>query len=142
MNEMRKLMEAVRRINEGAETAYYFEHYPHYMGTKNSKFATDINSIDEIHDLYLAQKKIGFEDDGWYDKVQDIGDNYAFGDVIQNWPSIRRQLETKGVWADQWEEGSHGISMDSMRDAAQEVAQIEAKIKADEFDDEDEFDNW
>jgi len=142
MNEMRKLMETVRRINEGAETAYYFEHYPHYMGTKNSKFATDINTIDEMHDLYLDQKKrqLGDDEESWYGRLEEIGDSYAFGEVIQNWPQIRKQLETKGIWADQWEEGSHGISMDGMKDAAQQVAQIEAQIKADEFDDEDDFD--
>jgi hypothetical protein len=134
MNEMRKLMEAVRRINEGAETAYYFEHYPHYMGTKNSKFATKINTIDEIHDVYLSEKDLGYSDKTWYESLDALGHSYAFADIIREWPAIRKELETKGVWAGQWEEGSHAISMESMNDAGEEVRKIEAQVAIDTGD--------
>ena len=138
MNDMRKLMEAVRPLLEGAEKLYYYEHYPHYMGTKNSKFAVNISDVDELHDLYLDQKKreLGDDEEPWY-MIVSSWDNYAFGEIIQEWPAVRKALETKGFWAGQWEEGSHAISMDSMRDAANEVGKIEAQIKADEFDDDD-----
>ena len=141
MNEMRKLMETVRRINEGAEKAYYFEHYPHYMGTKNSKFATNINSIDEIHDLYLTEKDLGYQDKTWYDLLDGLGHSYAFADIIREWPVIRKALETKGVWAGQWEEGSHAISMESMNDAGEEVRKIEAQVAIDtgEWGDDEDY---
>ena len=124
-------------------TAHYFEHYPHYMGTMNSKFEFDIEEVDEIHDLMTGQENRELADDeqDWYDKMDEVLEhNYAFGEILREWPEIRKALENKGEWADTWEKGSHGISMTCMRDAATQVGLIEARVSQDEF--EDEADCW
>lgn len=117
------------------EFVFHFEHYPHYMGTMNSETKVDITELDALSDRYIEDK-----DDPTLDHLEEVLNGYAQYDIIENWPKIRHSLETKGVWADQWEEGSHALSMQSIGDAKSEVGKIEAKITQDEF--ENEFEGW
>lgn len=117
------------------EFVYHFEHYPHYMGTMNSETKVDITELDALYDRYIESDKQPRDETDptfWEDLVEALN-GYAQYDIVENWPKIRRALETKGVWADTWEEGSHALSMQSLGDASAEVGKIEAKITQDEF---------
>ena len=111
------------------EYVYHFEHYPHYMGTKNNENKVDITVLDELSDRYIADKK----DPELYEDATEALEGYAQYDIIEEWPKIRRTLETKGVWSGMWEEGSHALSMESIADARSEVGKIEAQILMDDF---------
>lgn len=111
---------------------HYYEYYPHYMGTLTTNFKVNIELMDELYDAY--KKDTDDDNDVVYDKLKSLGNHYAFMDVLRVWPKIRKKLETKGEWADLWEEGSHGISMTNMKDAKHAVALVEAQMTMDEFD--------
>ena len=120
-----------------SHTCYYFEHYPHYMGTINSHGKVRIDELDRLHDLLVAAKGGDEEDDVMddvYMGLRDLVDNYALLDLVREWPKVRKALETKGVYGAGWEEGSHAISMTSMKDASAVCGQVEKQIQADTWD--------
>jgi len=112
---------------------YYFEYYPHYHGTLIRKFETSLNTIG---DIYLKYQREG--GDAVMDDVSEIGDAYAFWDAFGQWPIVRKQLETKGHWADGWEEGSQGLSIKSMRDAREAVKVYEMNLEGQDWGTEDD----
>ena len=117
------------------EFVFHYEHYPHYMGTQNSESKVDITELDVLSDRYIADKTDDtITDDTIYDDLNEALNGYAQYDIIENWPTIRRSLERKGVWSSTWEEGSHALSMENVHDARSEVGKIEAEIAKDEFD--------
>lgn len=111
-------------------TAHYYEHYPHMSGTKNNEIEFDIEKIDELFDLKKKEAKVGWQDQTWYELMNEYIESvgYAFGDILEDWPRIRRALENKGEWSGRWEEGSHAISMTSVRDSRGLVGKIEAEV--------------
>lgn len=116
------------------EPVFYFEHYPHYMGTMNSQAKIEIADLDELSDLYIAAKdRKNVEAQNAYDELYEerlLSENgYAWYEIIENWPALRRALETKGVYADEWEEGSHGLSMTSAKDAAKVCLEVEKEVQ-------------
>ena len=137
--------------------AFYYEYYPHYMGTTTFEGDFDIEEMDQLHASYVASEKVrkpwsakvkqpalvleqDRAEDAFESKLEnnlegedESGASYAWRDILTNWPKIRRALERKGEWADDWEEGSHGISMTSARDARKLVGKLEAKHTEDEF---------
>ena len=110
-------------MSKYSNVCYYYEYYDHYMGSMRNEFEVSIDELDEISD------KIEAGDDDAYDLLDDF-DGYAIGDILRNWKEIRSKLETKGIWGDRWEEGSHAVSMDSMADARGTVGQIEIEVFA------------
>ncbi len=112
-------LQEARYIGED-KPLYYFEYYPHGAGTLVSKFKTTLNVVD---DLALRYQREG--GDAIYDSVMILGRAYAFFDVLHEWPKIRKELETKGSWADGWEEGSHGLSTTHALDAKDAVIKLE-----------------
>ena len=105
------------------ENIFYYEHYPHYMGTMNTEHSVDIAKLDGVHDAFKKDKNEGYE------ALEEMDlPGYAWGDIVREWPSIRKALENKGEWSGEWEEGSHGISMTNMKDARALVGKIEAAV--------------
>jgi hypothetical protein len=105
------------------ENIFYYEHYPHYMGTANTEHKLDITKLDEVHDAYKKD-----ENDG-YEALEELDlPGYAWGDIMREWPAIRKALEKKGEWSGEWEEGSHAISMTNIKDARDLVGKIEAEV--------------
>ncbi len=103
--------------------AHYYEHYPHMSGTKNNECKIDIEELDAVSDKYKTDKNAGHE------ALEELAlPGYASYELMMNWPTIRKQLENKGEWSGEWEEGSHGISMTSMKDARDMVGKIEAEV--------------
>ena len=119
------------------EYVFHYEHYPHYLGTMDNETKVDITELDELSDRYIAaggRGKAYEKDQELYEDLEATLNGYASYEILDKWPKIRRALETKGVWSDMWEEGSHALSMQNMRDARSEVGKIEARIKQDEFE--------
>lgn len=100
---------------------YYYEYYDHYMGSMRREARIAISKLDAIAD------KIEADADDAYDMIDEFN-TCAIGEVLRNWKQVRRKLETKGIWGDRWEEGSHAISMQSMADARSTVGQIEIQV--------------
>lgn len=105
--------------------AHYYEHYPHYMGTMTREFTFNIEEVDAIYDEMKADKNDTYE---WAEKADELGDAYAFNDIVREWAKIRKVLEKKGEWGGEWEEGSHAISMNSMKEARATVGKIEVEV--------------
>lgn len=106
------------------ENLFYYEHYPHMSGTYNAELKLDIAEMDKVSDLYLKDKEEGFIH---LEEEMDLP-GYAWGDILEGWPKIRKALEKVGEWSGEWEEGSHAISMTNMKDARALVGKIEAKV--------------
>ena len=133
-------------------TLTYFEHYPHYMGTMDTKMSIDLDS------MILASVVLGTKDEDDHENIyEDISDGhnglgdgsaYALATAIRgdNWPitaagqkkhldRVLKALATKGYWADMWEEGSHALAMPGKeKQAIHALALIEAQIEEDAFD--------
>ena len=110
-------------MSKYSNVCYYYEYYDHYMGSSRNEVEISIDELDELADRIQA------DDREAYDEL-DSFDGYAIGEVLRNWKEIRRKLETKGIWGDRWDEGSHAVSMDSMGDARSTVGQIEIEVYA------------
>jgi hypothetical protein len=104
---------------------YYYEFIDHYMGSKHVKVRIPISKLDEMSEKYTS--KDDDEVDECYDWLDEIG-VYAMNEVLLFWDDVRKDLETKGIWGANWEEGSHAISMDSAADARAKVGDLELDV--------------
>ncbi len=129
----------------------YFEHYPHYMGTKNATLTFTQKQFDNM--LVLAKAAIkedkNSDTDDAYIALEDYikpfeekaGDTaYALTDALLNYfnsprrpAAINTALNKKGVWSGEWEEGSHAFSNKGAKTARAAVAKIEAQMVEDDF---------
>lgn len=127
----------------------YIEHYPHYMGTRNTKAQIE---LQDFVLLVLLGKEDEYEvDDGADEVLKNVkgsgpyaftalltNDHIARGNKAKMAAHLRRILksfEKNGFYAAQWEEGSHAISLEGFeKKAMSAVARIEAQLAEDEFD--------
>ena len=133
-------------------TVTYFEHYPHYMGTKNATVKFTQKQFDELIALAKvaikankADADFDIEDAEIFNVIEAIEKKekvtlYALADALVNFfdsprrPStITTALKKKGVWSGEWEEGSFAFSNKGAAAAKKAVAKIEAKHTMDEF---------
>ena len=110
---------------ENDTIVYYYEHYPHYLGTKNSEATFTVGQMDHWHKIEEAGG------DGWAEMDEEEMKGYALGDILAEWPAIRKKLKKKGTWGGQWEEGSHAVSTKSFKKAKKAVGKIEAQVTLD-----------
>ena len=123
----------------------YYEYYPHYMGTKSAVLKFTEAQFDKIVKLAKAtikENKNGDADDS-YEELENFVEGiakkqketvYAFMEAVLNYfdsprrPStIANALKKKGVWSDQWEEGSFAFSNKGAKVAKEAVRKIEAE---------------
>ena len=120
----------------------YYEYYPHYMGTMSAtiKFTeAQFNKIVKLAKAAIKEDKNGDADDSreeLEDFVEGIAKKqkqttYAFMEAVIDSPrrpsTIATTLKKKGVWSDQWEEGSHAFSNKGAKVAKEAVRKIEAE---------------
>lgn len=130
----------------------YYEHYPHYMGTKTAEVKFTNKEWEKLLTLSKAAIKEDNDLDGApgdaYDAFEDFkeklekksGDTmYAldfamldYFDSSRRPSTIANAIKKKGVWSDKWEEGSHAFATTAKK-ARKAVGKIEAKM-AEEFD--------
>jgi hypothetical protein len=118
---------------------YYFEHYPHYLGTMNATVRLTPKQFEEL--VGLAKKSLKGDEDAeelLTERVDEIADEqnvtvYAlvqaltdYGDSPRRPSTVMSALKKKGVWADLWEEGSHAFATTERR-AKEAVGKVEAK---------------
>ena len=109
-------------------TLYYYEHYPHYLGTINSKVELSYDRMAEIAAKWADDEDIG------YDLLTEYLDNnvkntpYALNDVMSEWDNVVKDLSSNKLWGDLWEEGSHAISTESMEKSRSCVGKIELEV--------------
>ena len=96
MKLLRQLLEA--KYDAGGTKVWYYERYPEYDKTK--EFETTIDRIDAAYR----------DDAEWNQLNRHIGKTYAFKDMLNYWPAVRRELERTGTYTSTWEEGYHAIS--------------------------------
>jgi hypothetical protein len=129
-----KLTQVLEARYGGKQTPiYYFEYYPHHMGTLFRYFETSIEDVDSF------TRDVSEDDDVWDDIDERVGDSYAIGDVIQSWAEVREKIQNDGQWVDMWEEGSHAISTKSLKHAMEILKKYEKEVVAnntDAYDDE------
>ena len=124
---------------------YYFEHYPHYMGTTNAEIGMTDEQFDKLTELAAASRNNELDDN--YERMEEYAESivggvtvYALVDAFYNFGDAKRpkqiakKLAKKGVCADMWEEGSYALSNKSMKAARKAVGKIEAKQVEGEFD--------
>ena len=118
----------------------YFEHYPHYTGTMNVTIKFTDKEFDNLVDV--AKQSIKSDSEAIYDLVEKIEKENgvsiyalvsAFTDKAKRPKTITKALKKKGVWADEWEEGSHAFSTKGSKSARKAVGKIEAKHVMDEL---------
>ena len=129
----------------------YYEYYPHYMGTTSATIEFTKAQFDKIVSLAKAaikEDKNGDADDN-YEELEEFVETiakkqkektFAFMEALLNcFDSPRRPstivnaLKKKGVWADQWEEGSFAFSNKGKKAAKEAVRKIEAEHCLDEW---------
>lgn len=135
----------------------YLEHYPHYMGTRNTTVEIDeinlalmatlaCDSFDAREDLLEELDALDgsafkvLKKDGKYGPfaltsfvTADHSDKDAT--VRRFWTTVLKALKTKGFWAGVWEEGSYAICRaDKRKEGLNALARIEARIAEDTFD--------
>ena len=104
-------------------TIFYYEFYPHYSGRQFSRVCRfDANELRDI----AKNQDFGY--------LENACDSYAIHDAIfgpsedniaAHWKSVEQSLQQKGTWVDYWEEGTHALSVKSMRDAVKAVIEFE-----------------
>ena len=126
-------------------TITYYEYYPHYMGTMSATIKFTEAQFNEM--INLAKNAIkankADEDDTEYERLDNFIETiakkqkekvFAMTDALLNYfdsprrPSaIVNALKKKGVWSDQWEEGSFAFSNKGVNVAREAVRAIEAE---------------
>lgn len=135
----------------------YLEHYPHYMGTRNTTVEIDeinlalmatlaCDSFDAREDLL---EELGALDGSAFKVLKKDGKYGPFAltsfvtadhsdkdaTVRRFWTTVLKALKTKGFWAGVWEEGSYAICRaDKRKEGLNALARIEARIAEDTFD--------
>jgi len=135
------------------KAVYYYEYYPHYMGTRTASIRFTPKQFDTLIDLAKAAIKEnksldgaeGDADEVLRDHIEAIEKSsgekvYALDDALLNFydtprrPSnITSALKRKSVWSGEWEEGSFAFAS-TKRKAVKAVVAIEAEHAEDEFD--------
>jgi len=124
----------------------YFEYYPHYMGTMTATVQFTEKQFDKMLELAkgaIKEHKDGDGDDRpAYQKLDDFVTAiekdkkvtvYALTEALLNYfgsprrpSSIKAAIKKKGVWAGEWEEGSHAFAT-TKKKAQDAVKAIEIK---------------
>ena len=127
------------------KTITYYEYYPHYMGTMSAtiKFTeAQFKKMIKLAKEAIKADKDG-EDDTKYEELDDFIEKIAgkqkekqfalitaltnYFDSPRRPSSITNALKKKGVWSDEWEEGSHAFSTKGKKVAKEAVRKIEAE---------------
>lgn len=113
-------------------TVTYFEHYPHYMGTSNSKATMRIEDLVLLSllardDMDIFQEfcdHLAAENDNSLYAIEDLFDMYSLR-------QITNALIKKGYFIGEWEEGSFFVAFKgNERKAKIELALHEARISS------------
>lgn len=117
---------------------HYFEHYPHYMGTKNSSIEITFAELKAANEYFGSDRddETDFIEDLVNEKENDGETVYSFSELFgddwgHTWKDVLSALNKTGTWAGQWEEGSHGLSVNSLKEAKAAVAMIETELTED-----------
>lgn len=130
----------------------YLEYYPHYLGTITREIEIPAEWVIDLFEGLKANNRDPDEEltGEMIEDVQDaleekLGDPlYAFGNIFYrdtypnptfNYKKVMGELNEKGYWAGEWEEGSHALALPGKRkDALNALARIEAELTEDNFE--------
>ena len=85
--------------------------------------------------LSIAELDYAATDDDVAHELFEFHQLWGLGEVLRDWRNARKELLSKGLWADEWEEGIIALSTKGMKTAGNEARRIHAQSGVD--DDED-----
>lgn len=115
---------------------YYYEYYPHYMGTMIATVKMTMKEFEQL--CALGKKIVGLNEDEAYDEYLEFmnaleaknnAEIYAMDEVFAvrgRSTRILNKVQKGEVWSGEWEEGSFAFAS-KLRDAKDAIRKIEGK---------------